>query len=109
MSGKKLRVCYQYYPTFADVISLVLYSDETFLRPKGKSFPFLSLNTRWLITPILSYAGFVCIFAYHLVLKGLKQNVILSSFGIPKVLKKCHKNLGNRLTNKHFMAKNNLD
>ena len=53
----KLRVCYQYNPTFADVINLALYFDATFLRPKGKSFSFIYFSTLYLTTPILSYAS----------------------------------------------------
>ena len=53
----KLRVCYQYNYTFADVINLALYSDVTFLRPKGKSFSFISFSTLYFTTPIQSYAS----------------------------------------------------
>ena len=51
-----------------------------------------------------------CLFEYQHFLKHLEQNVISSSFCMhPKSPKKCHKKIENRLTNKHFMAKNNPD
>ena len=43
-----------------------------------------------------------CLFAYHPVLNNLQQNVLFSSFCIPKVIKSVTENFENQLTNKIF-------
>ena len=57
----------------------------------------------------LHHALETAVFAFHLFLKQFQQNVILSSFCIPKVIKSATKKNENRLTNKNLTPKNDLD